>query len=338
MPEPSATIDNLNVDLIGHPAVRAWRKLEPKCAEPEGIELLKDNKRDGGVYRLAGVGPGGANVVAKRCELETAAMERLVYQEILPQLSISLLQCYGSILDDDGGFYWLFLEDAGTRPYSPDLEEHRILAGRWLGAMNAAAQRLPLATRLPDRGPNHFLQLLRQERSTTRQWLDHPAFSSDERRPLEAIVSHADVLEQNWGRIERFCARMPRTLVHGDLSKWNAHLRVSHGGENLAVMDWEFAGWGIPAVDLSQFAGNSLTPDLDSYRTVVHECWPHLDLSDIQRLADVGSIFRWIDAVSWANAGRFDDRVARWYLADMKYYEPGSEEWTQGLESVLEWA
>ena len=25
-----------------------------------------------------------------------------------------------------------------------------------------------------------------------------------------------------WGRVEQFCARMPQTLVHGDLSSWNA--------------------------------------------------------------------------------------------------------------------
>jgi Phosphotransferase enzyme family len=336
MPEPRATIDDLKIDPMGHPAVKAWRQLELECAEPKGVDLLKDNKRDGAVYRLAGVGPGGTNVVAKRCDLETAAIERLVYQEILPQLPISALQCYGSILDDDRGYCWLFLEDAGDGAYSSDLEAHRRLGGHWLGAMNASAQRLPIATRLPDRGPNHYLQLLQQERNTTRQRLDHPTFDSDERRPLQAIVSHADVLEQNWGRIERFCARMPRTLVHGDLSQWNAHPRVGPAGENLAVLDWEFAGWGIPAVDLTQFAANALTPDLATYWQEVQECWPHLDLGDIQRLAHVGSIFRWIDSVAWANSGRFDRRVARWYLADMEYYEPGLEEWTQGLESLLE--
>jgi hypothetical protein len=235
MPEANATVESAEARLANHPAVRAWRKLEPGRAEPAGIEVLKDEKRDRGVYRLAGVGPGGTNVVAKRCHSEAAAIERLVYQEILPHLAINALRCYASIADDDTRFSWLFLEDAGDGEYSSDLEEHRILAGLWLGAMNLSAQRLPLAARLPDRGPASYLALLQLARSMTHEKLEHPAFSADDRQILKAIASHCDFLEMHWGRIEQFCTRMPRTRVHGDLSSWNARIRANHTGKRLSL-------------------------------------------------------------------------------------------------------
>jgi Ser/Thr protein kinase RdoA (MazF antagonist) len=334
MPEANATVESAEASLADHPAVRAWRKLEPERAEPAGIEVLKYDKRDGRVYRLVGVGPGGTNVVAKRSHSEAAAIEHLVYQEILPHLAINALQCYASIADDDTRFSWLFLEDAGNGEYSSDLDEHRILAGLWLGAMNLSAQRLPLAARLPDRRPASYLGMLQLARSMTHEKLEHSAFSADDRRILKAIATHCDLLEMHWGRIEQFCTRMPRTLVHGDLSSWNARIRANHAGKAVLIMDWEYAGWGVPAADLAQFAGNALTPDITAYWSVVQTCWPRLHLTDFRQLGELGRVFRWIKAVTWANWG-FHEGAVEWYITEMKFYEPKVAEWAQGTESIF---
>ena len=100
-------------------------------------------------------------------------------------------------------------------------------------------------------------------------------------------------------------------------------------------MDWESAGWGVPAADLAQFAGNALTPDIAAYRSVAHKCWPRLHLSDFRRLGELGRVFRWINAVVWANRG-FHDDISEWYITQMRFYEPEVAAWAQGTESLLE--
>jgi Phosphotransferase enzyme family len=319
------------VGLIDHPAILAWRQLGAELGKADRIQVLKERRNSGRcVCRLVGAGPGGCNVIAKRCDSDSAVTEHLIYREALSQLPIGALQCYGVVPDESNEFCWLFLEDAGDAKYSSDLEDHRILAGRWLGAMNTSAQRLSIATRLPNRGPAFYFEKLQVARSATREKLDHPALGSDDRQILNAIVSHCDVLETHWGRIEQFCARMPQTLVHGDLSSWNACIRVNHKGKRLLIMDWEFAGWGVPAADLAQFAVNSLTPDIASYWSVVKECWPHLDPSGLRQLVDLGSVFRWINGVAWTNCGFSERSVdsAQWYVHQMRYYQPRLAEWS----------
>jgi hypothetical protein len=333
VPELNTTV--AKTYLTDHPAVRAWRKLEPERVDPVGIEVLKDEKRERGVYRLVGVGPGGTDVIAKRSYTERAGVEHLIYQQILPHLATIGLQCYASIADDDSRFSWLFLEDAGDGEYSAHLEEHRILAGRWLGAMNLSGRRLPLAARLPDRGAAFYLEMLQLARTTIREKLDYPAFSASNRETLRAIASHCDFLEMHWGGVEQFCARIPRTLVHGDLSSYNARIRANHTGNRLLIMDWESAGWGVPAADLAQFAGNALTPDIAAYWSVAQACWPDLHLSEFHQLADLGRVFRWINAIAWANRG-FHRNSVEWYVAEMSYYKPEMAEWAQGTKSLLD--
>ena len=139
MPEANATVESAQARLIDHPAVRAWLKLGGQQSVPDSVEVLKNEKRNRGVYWLGGVGPDGTSVIAKRSYSKRAALEYFVYNEVLPRLAVTALRCYGLILDTDPEFSWLFLEDAGDGEYSSDLEEHRILAGLWLGGVNASA-------------------------------------------------------------------------------------------------------------------------------------------------------------------------------------------------------
>jgi hypothetical protein len=339
MRRASAAAQSVDASLANHPAVLAWRKLDPERAEPAGIEVLKEEKRNRGIYRLAGVGPGGTNVVAKRSYSEAAAIERLVYQEILPHLTISALRCHAVVADPESQFSWLFLEDVGDdegeEEYSAAVKEHRILAGHWLAVMNTSAQQFNLATRLPDRGPASYLKMLQLARTMTSEKLGHPALSADDRQILKAIALHCDFLETHWGRIEEFCTRMPQTLVHGDLSLWNACIRGNHSGKRLLVMDWESAGWGVPAADLAQFAGNALTPDIAAYSSHAQQYWPRLNQSDFRRLGELGRVFRWINAVAWTNRG-FHEGAVEWYVNEMRFYEPEKPEWAEGTESLLE--
>src|ERR1043166_2396831 len=83
-------------DVAGHPAFKAWSALAPARTPPERIDVLRRKKKSA-VYRLAGAGPGGSAVVAKRSRPESAAVERTIYAEILPQLALRSLEYYGSV-------------------------------------------------------------------------------------------------------------------------------------------------------------------------------------------------------------------------------------------------
>jgi len=162
--------------------------------------------------------------------------------------------------------------------------------------------------------------------------LGHPvARADDRRRTLEAIIGHCDRLETLWPSIERFCERIPRTLVHGDLASKNVRIRAEQTGQSLLVMDWETAGWGIPAADLAQFPLErsqyiSLSLDLEAYWTVVQPWWPSVGLPDLRRLAELGKAFRLIVALAWTNEG-FHAHTVEWYMTDMSWYERALRDW-----------
>ena len=271
------------------PAVQAWRQ-------------LRKRKSRSAIYRLAGVGPRGS-VIAKWCRPATAAVERAVYEEVLPHLPLTALRCYGSFEEDDGKFCWLFLEDGGGQEYSPEREEHRVLAAGWLGLLHTSATRVAAAARLPDRGPGHYLDHLRSARAAILGNLTNGALSAEDRAVLKAIVRQCDALESRWDQVQRMCDRMPRTLVHGDFVVKNVNVRPGPAGPAFLAFDWETAGWGVPAPDLVQALlldrVSSVSPDLPTYWRAVRDSWPHLSIEDIRRLADLGSVFRLLAMIHW---------------------------------------
>ncbi len=293
-----------SANLLEHPAVVAWRELRPERVVPDSIEVLKTHLKSA-IYRLEGVGRGGTAVIAKRCLTASAAIERTIYEEILPHLPVASLHFYGMIDGEDGEFDWLFLEDAGEERFSPSSEEHRTLAAQWLGRMHSTAARLAATAHLPDRGPAHYLEHLRSGRDTIRRNLANPVLTADDLAMLEAIMAQCDALEQSWSQIERVCADLPATLVHGDFRPKNVRVRSDESGQSLFPLDWETAGWGVPAADLAPARGLTPIPqvDLTTYEAIVREYWPELDLPALRQLVALGRIFRRLAAISWESLG-----------------------------------
>ena len=281
--------------LPEHPVVGVWRELRPASAGPESIHVLRE-RSSCAIYRLTGVGPGGSAVIAKRCRAARARVERAVYEEVLPRLPVDSPRCYG-IIEDEGRSCWLFLEDVGGERYVTSDPEQYALAGRWLGLMHTSAAILAdaatAAARLPDGGPGRYLGHLRSAREDILRNISNPALTAGEVALLRALASQLDVLERRWGWLEESCPRAPSTLVHGDFRPKNAYIRRDHGGARLFPIDWETAGWGVPAADLTRV-------DIAAYWSVVRECWS-LDLQAIRRLATVGQVFRFLAAISWAS-------------------------------------
>ena len=266
--------------LVGA-AERAWRRLVPGAAGPSQVSIVEVSDKSA-VFRLTGVGPGGSAVIAKRCRAATAMIERTIYKEILPQLPVSTIACYGVAPDQETAFAWLFIEDLGDAQLLED--GHRVMAARWLGEMHVAAATLGDTARLPGRDPAYFFSRLRGVRRFLLAKATGPWLSVHERRVLDAVKAQCDVLETHWEEIEAFIEGMPRTLVHGDFVALNLRLRQNAAGPTLVAFDWEKAGWGTPLIDL-------VDVDLPSYWRVVKGWWPQLSIADVEKSARYAVIF-----------------------------------------------
>src|SRR5215208_106834 len=317
----------MRTDLLEHPAVKAWNNLQPDRVEPESIETLDGKKRawikfrservqpeitemlkrKRFIYRLKGVGREGSAVIAKQCKKGNGMLQHTIYKEILSRLPIPTLCCYGFVEEPSGELCWLFLEDAGTDVFSFRIREHRTLAAQGLGLLHTSAARVAATARLPDRGPDYYLEHLQLARDTIQRAVIDSTLSPDDLVVLESIVSQCNVVEASWSKVERFCDRMPQTLVHSDFRPANIRVRNGRTGIALLPFDWEGAGQGIPAADLAQLEQT----DLSIYWSVVRWSWPYLGVQDIQQMANLGGIFRGLAAISWER-WQFEHGWANW--------------------------
>lgn len=284
----------LRRDLDRHPACLAWRVAVEDDRMPASIEILKLEKQKSAVYRLNFLGHGHPSVIAKRRPEGELADEIRLHGEFLPALPMGTLELFGHAEGLDG-FDWLFLEDAGGTCYSREAREHQALAIEWLGRLHAGAS--PGASWLPDTGPAYFRSVLDLGRNGLGVGLSHPALSTFDREVLTAILTSLDTVEEGWQQVEELCARMPRTLVHGDFVPKNVRVRERLGQIDLVVFDWETAGVGPPAVDIALLRGTE--KDLRKYLAIVNDVWPELRLQDVQQLALIGDVFRLLHAIYW---------------------------------------
>jgi ATP-binding cassette subfamily B protein len=298
--------------LENHPAVKAWSRLRPS-EQPRALTVLK-KKRKAATFRLEGCGPEGTSVIAKRCK-RSSALERTVYQDVLPGLPIRPVRYHGTV-EEDADWCWMFLEDAGGERYSPLIPEHRRLAARWLATLHGSAAEIPEASRLPERGPDHYLRHLRSAREALLRQLCDRAAEREEVRLLATLLLQLEALDSRWDDVRAFCETLPRTFVHGDLSRSHLRIRAGAAGIDLVAFDWENAGWGVPAPDVAhlgprnrlsaarfresgQFPGFCLDPCLETYGSALRDGSADLGHETVELMATVGNLFRCIATVDW---------------------------------------
>jgi hypothetical protein len=311
---------------LEHPAVSAWRELRPERVEPERLEVLKGESRTTTVYRLVRVGKGDSAVIAKRCRRSTALIERTIYEEVLPNLPFPMLHYYGCTEEPNGKFCWLFLEDvSGDEKYHPHIKQHRVAAARWLGIMNTSASGLAAAARLPERGPEHYMKLLRSACDTILSNFANPALNADDLALLETVVAHCEHLSVQWSQLAGVCEEMPQSLVHGDFITKNVAVLTGRDGIVLLPFDWEKAGWGVPAEDISRV-------DIPTYWSTVRDRWPSISIQAFERLANVGRIFRCLVFLDWI-APRLANESVKQPMNDVR----SCEVWLADLIQAAGW-
>ena len=304
-------------------AFRAWSELRVGGREPTRVEILKDRNASH-VYRLAGAGPDGSNVVAKRCLRAGALLERTIYQQVLRHLPVRSLRYYGLVEERDTPFCWLFVEDAAGAPYSSTAAmEHGRLAADWLSGLHTRAQALGRGLDLPVRGPSWYLGCLRSGRDRMRRSLGNPALDEDDRAVLEVIMEQCDSAERRWQQVEECCGAASPTFVHADLHAKNIH--VSLDGRALLPFDWESAGWGPPAIDLGLRG-----LDLHAYGSRVRSAWPGLEPGLLEKLAIVGRLFQLVAHVEW----EAKSLSSSWLHRPMKHMRYYVEEMTEALRAA----
>ena len=302
MSRPRPPIAVLQDDLLAHPAVHAWTAMWGTQEVPERIEVLR-RLTSSTVYRLVAVGPAGRNVIAKRTPAERAAVELLVYERLLPHLPVTAPRYYGSRpTDGQQGYCWIFLEDVGADQYSDETKAHRMMAARWVARMHATAAQLPAARELPDGSPHRYLEHLCDARENIQRRLPGPDLTGRDVETLQHVVRVLDGLESRWSQVESQCVGLPATVVHGDFRPKNVYLRSSGTGISCYPIDWETAGWGVPAADLTRI-------DVDTYWTCAREWRAGLELDTVHRLVTLGQAFCAIAGIAWDSTGlRFDTR------------------------------
>jgi len=280
-------------DVRDHPAVANWWKLPRGRGVPDSVEILT-LKPKSAVFRLFGVGTDGTSVIAKRCVRGGGRIERMIYEEILPQLPLVGLEYYGFVAGEAGGHDWLFLGDAGEAEFSPQDPAHQRLAAEWLGTLHRLGRHVSGADRLPAREADDYLTHLRIARGNILGSLRNAALTDENRDVLRSVVARLDLVEERWAEIASFCERAPRTLVHGDFYKKNLVVGTSGERPVLLPLDWEMAGWGVPAIDLEAI-------DPHAYWIAVRESWPELTYADVEDLTWYGRLFRQIMGASWGS-------------------------------------
>jgi thiamine kinase-like enzyme len=295
--------------MLEHPAVQRWNQLSSERIVPKSIELLELSTKST-LYRIEGVGPKGTNVIAKRSHYSTAAIEREVYEGILPYIPLQTPLYFGIQEEPGGEYFWLFIEDVGSEEFSENMEELSTVVAQWMAILHTSSTHVAATADLPDRGPNHYFKRLQSVRCSILARLSNPSLDIEDAKSLAKFVWQCNTLESHWHEIENFCERLPKTLVHGDLAPENVRVRCANTRIELLVFDWEKAGWCVPAVDLAWLEGTNY------YYHAVRDFWPHVCIEEVEQLSNYGAIFRILGRISLAKQSirklsRYQSRIAK---------------------------
>ena len=316
-------------DHVDHPAVKAWAKVAPAGADVERLVRLRA-KENLEIYRLT-TANGQGSVIAKRTDSQTVGLEVTIHGQVLPRLPHPMLRYFGTVSDEDPRFGWLFLEDGGDDYCS--LTRHGELAAEWLATVHGAGAGLDIVPSLPARGSDHYLTQMRAGRREILEHFDNPALDVGDRALLKGLLSMFDRIESRWSGIEGLCRELPHTLVHGDLAPRNLRLLRREAGPTVVAFDWEWSGYGPPAVDVAQLAGQGSSASLSRYRATLSAHASHLDEDAVHALVLLGTGFRLISSVDWVAPDLSLTSPERG-TETLRCYEGPLRDWTDQIAAV----
>lgn len=203
-------------------------------AEVLSLELDDGDRLSLFVKHLDG---GGSVHPDKRCR----DREIRIYEELLGECALPVVQCYGWMRDDLTSRRELFLE------YIPDWD----LRYQELELWYAAARRLgDLHAYFAEHAERLFRcdWLLRLDARYLRGWAERAVAVAG---AYDAAAGEAlREVARDIGRVVETLERQPPTLVHNDLAPKNVLVHRAAAPPRVAFVDWEMAGIGCGALDL----------------------------------------------------------------------------------------
>jgi hypothetical protein len=223
----------------------ALEELDLELDDGAQLQLLfKDTSREAQCERARQVKP--AFVHDPRREVET-------YGRVLNQHHLGFARCYGAVVDELSGRYWLFLEKVpGVELYQVNSLATWQGVARWLAAMHLAFAQADVPARARE------VRALTHDAAFYRLWMDRARrFVADEGdgalrtgRDLAWLASRHDAI------IDRLTA-LPATFIHGEFYASNVLVEERPGGARVCPVDWEMAAVGPGLTDLAALtAGN----------------------------------------------------------------------------------
>lgn len=288
--------------------VRAWSSLGEGKKLPARVELLRRRNKSV-VYRIPGVGIDGTDVIAKKCWIASAQVERNVYERLAGR-EAELLHYYGCVEDADGECGWVFVEDADGDPYDPRDEEHRRLGARWLAKLHTSTG--DLAAQFPERRSAYYRRHLNKARTAARDARVLLAEDESAQSILRRAKRMADAIEARWELIEHACEALPSALVHNDFTKYNVRVRQNGARSKLRAFDWEISGSGLAMVDV-------LNADLEEYWYQVRPYWPTVEFSALERALAAAMLLRGLASIHW-ECLKMHPENAEWQLPNLELY------------------
>jgi aminoglycoside phosphotransferase (APT) family kinase protein len=203
--------------------------------------------------------------------------ESETYRAILAHARLGTATCYGAVVDQRAGRYWLFLERVrGLELYQVGEFTVWQQVARWLAVMHArfAGETDPLLQVAPllSYDDDFYRLWLRRARA----FLDRAELSksADARRGIEWLAKRYD-------RVVEHLIALPVTLIHGEF--YASNVLVHRTAEKLRVcpIDWEMAAVGPGLIDLAALTAGRWTADEKAalalaYHAALppHENWP----------------------------------------------------------------
>ena len=176
------------------------------------------------------------------------------YRTILAPSGLGATTCYGAVVDQRAGRYWLFLERVpGLELYRHGLPVWQQVAG-WIAAMHAhfaqehVLPTLAQSSHLLIYNGDFYRLWLRRAQAFMRK--TEPARSRKARRSLQWLAARYDQV------VERLLA-LPMTFIHGELYASNVLVQEAAGETRVCPVDWEMAAVGPGLIDLAALTAGS---------------------------------------------------------------------------------
>lgn len=289
-----------------HPASRAWHRLRGGSDSPKLITMLKHPKPDGegAVYLLHGAGPNGLDIIAKNSKISGLEVERLAYEKLLSQVTVSTPRYYGWGPDDTSPRGWIFVDRANGDPFDPSDFDHKALAAQWLGSFHAQSSLDAVPIGLPVRRSSDYRDLCTATASSIRSCRSNPALSRPDRKLLSDIDRRLGHILKCWHVVEDRYKAAPLAIVHGDFVAKNMVVVNRSTSQELTVFDWAEAHWGPAATDL-------FATDLRLYQLALKTEGVDVAGELLTESQQLGLLLRTIRSIQWESRWLKYPHVAR---------------------------